>query len=271
MDDDKFTLFDEIEEQNNENGNSEPQQSQLQPQVYQPPKSQEYQTPAPQYYQPPQPQLYQPPQPQSQEYQTPQPQTLSKPLYQPSDNQNPQPQSQDQSHYLAQNEFNTPNQNPLNQPIANNVYRGESNQTQIQEMSSNPVINNNEIFKDPNKDLNNRRLRIQIILIVLLLLNIPIKIFNYFLINKKEKGLFFASIIIGDIPILIVGIWMIVLTKRGKTEKNNNLGPTSLSAFILNLFFMLLTSNGFLILAYIYKLIILLIIAIFNMKCNSRD
>ena len=65
MDGDKFTLLDELKYQNDENGNSEPQQSQ--PQVYQTPKSQEYQTPTPQYYQPPQPQLYQPPQPQSQE------------------------------------------------------------------------------------------------------------------------------------------------------------------------------------------------------------
>jgi hypothetical protein len=270
MDGDKFTLLDELKDQNDENGNSEPQQSQ--PKVYQPPKSQEYQAPTPQYYHTPQPQLYQPPQPQSQEYLTPQPQNLSQPLYQPSDSQNPQPQiqSQDQSHYLAQNEFNTPNQNPSNQTIANNIYRSELNQTQIQEMSSNPVINNNKIFNRPNKCLSDRRLKIQILLLVLLLINIPIIIFNYiFFIHKKENWIVLS--IITDIPILIVAIWMIIYTIKGKTEKNTNIVPISLCALILSLFGFQLYNEFFPILAYIYRLIILLIIVKYNMKSNCRD
>ena len=271
MDDDKFTLLNEIEDQNYDNGNSEPQQSRHQ--VYQPPnKSQEYQTPAPQYYQPPQPQLYQPPQPQSQENLTPQAQNLPQPLYQTSENQNlqPQSQSQDQSHYLVQNEYNTPYQNPLNKPLDNSMYRGESNQTQIQEMSSNPVINNNEIFTEPNKDLNNRRITIRIILIFLLLISIPMKIINYILFVYRNEGWAFLSIIITDIPILIVGIWMIINIRR-KIEKNSNFVPTSLSAFILNIMFGFPLDNEFIIFAYIYRLIILLIIVIYNIKCKCRD
>ena len=89
------------------------------------------------------------------------------------------------------------------------MYRGESNQTQIQEMSSNPVINNNEIFTEPNKDLNNRRITIRIILIFLLLISIPMKIINYILFVYRNEVWAFLSIIITDIPILTFYILII--------------------------------------------------------------
>ena len=174
---------------------------------------------------------------------------------------------------MVQNEFNTPNQNQFNQQVTNNMNRSVSNQSKIQEMSSNSVINNNKIFKAADKDSNKRRLRSQIILIVLLLLNIPIKALIFFSTTyEKNVALFIIDII--DILILIIVIWMIINTIRGKTEKHSNIGLLSLSAFILNLIFMILLlelQNLLLASSFIYKLSILFIIVSFNLKCKCRN
>ena len=94
---------------------------------------------------------------------------------------------------MVQNEFNTPNQNQFNQQVTNNMNRSVSNQSKIQEMSSNSVINNNKIFKAADKDSNKRRLRSQIILIVLLLLNIPIKALIFFSTTYEKNVALFIT------------------------------------------------------------------------------
>ena len=64
---------------------------------------------------------------------------------------------------------------------------------------------------------------------------------------------------------------MIIYTIKGKTEKNTNIVPISLCALILSLFGFQLYNEFFPILAYIYRLIILLIIVKYNMKSKCRD
>jgi putative transport protein len=109
--------------------------------------------------------------------------------------------------------------------------------------------------------------------LVLFLASVGIKAgANFFETVIEGNGLLFVltGFLITIIPILIVGIWMIINIRR-KIEKNSNFMPTSLSAFILNIMFGFPLDNEFIIFAYIYRLIILLIIVIYNIKCKCRD
>ena len=77
-----------------------------------------------------------------------------------------------------------------------------------------------------------------------------------------------------DIPTLIVGIWMIINVIRGKTSKNSNIGVISLIAIVLNSIYFLGTLQFqylFLLFAFIYKIIILLIIMSSNMECKRTN
>ena len=131
--------------------------------------------------------------------------------------------------------------------------------------------------EEPDKDLNKRRARNQTILIILLLLNIPLKIYIYIeYISPKNEGVFWDILL--DIPILMIIICLISNTIRGENTKDANIGAICFITFVFNLIFGFLAhsfDNSFLIFAFIYKLIILLIVALYNgsslIKFKSRN
>ncbi len=230
---------------------SQPQQKEASlPQPYQPPQTQSYEVSQPQTYQPPQSQFYQPPQ--SQLYQPPQTQ-----LYQP-----PEPQVYQQP--LPQN------QTPLyiSPPVTNNMYQDGANQFQNYATNQNLLMDNHELFHDDIKAANKKRLYFQLILAVLLLLS------SVFLTLSSIGTTFYIILlsIILDIFYLIIGIWMIILTKRGQTTRNVALGIISLISLIILILKFAANIYGAYKSRYdLLNVIILLIIVFYNTKCKCCD
>ena len=282
MADQELPDLDDIMLQNKENERKEAQKSQIQlyessqPQPYQPPQPQPYQPPQPQPYQPPQPQPYHPPQtqpyevsqpqayqpPQSEFYQSPQPQTYQQAQSQPYETSQPQ---------AYQQQF-PQNQTPLyiNPPVTNNMYQDGSNQSQNYVMNPNAIIDNHELFHDDIKATNKRRLKCQLFLVILLFLNIPLSIWKS--LEFKNNNIYLLLNIIVDIFILIIGIWMIILTKRGQTTRNCCLGLISLIPLIILISKQFLFLKIALINIYdLFYIIIFIIVVSFNMKCKCCD
>lgn len=277
MADQELPDLDDIMLQNKENERKEAQKSQIQlyessqPQPYQPPQPLLYQPPQPQPYQPPQtqpyevsqPQAYQPPQ--SEFYQSPQPQTY----------QQAQSQSYETSQPQAYKQQFPQNQTPLyiNPPATNNMYQDGSNQSQNYVMNPNAIIDNHELFHDDIKAANKRRLKCQLFLVILLFLNIPLSIWKSLESkNKNNNNIYLLSIIV-DIFILIIGIWMIILTKRGQTTRNCCLGLISLIPLIILITeqFLILKDSLALNVYDLFNIIIVLIVVSLNMKCKCCD
>ena len=149
------------------------------------------------------------------------------------------------------------------------------------QLSQNPVPQSEDIqmpqpqIEELDQDLRKKRLRNQIILIIWWLLNIPLKIYIYFeYISPNNDGVFWDILL--DVPILMILICLI--TARGEKEKDANIGAVCAITLVFNLIFGYLAhsfDNAFLIGAYMYKLITLLITALYNgsslIKFKSRN
>ena len=261
MADQELPNLDEIMLQNEENERKEAQKSQSQPKPYEASQPKPYEVSQPQPYQPLQSQPYEVSQPQP--YQAPQSQFYQAPQSQPYQPAQSQPQAYQQP--LPQN------QTPLyiNPSVANNTYQGGSNLSQNYVMNPNSIIDNPEIFHDDIKAANKRRLKCQLFLVILLFLNIPISIFS----SYKNKGIILTLSIIVGIFSLIIGIWMIILTKRGQTTRNCCLGLISLiSLIILIAKQIVLISDDINKIKYdSFYIIILIILVSYNMKCKCCD
>ena len=233
--------------QNNENGRYEAQKSQPQSQAYiPPPQPQPYETPQPQS------QSYIPP-PQNQTYQSSEPQTY----------QQTQPQS-----YQS---YQTPYINP---PVTNNIYPNGSNQSSNYVMSQNPnaLLDNYKPFQDGKNAPNRGRLTCQMILgIILLLINILSIIDLLYLVSYIS--VFFMLMLISIILNIIIGIWMIILTAKKQTTRNNCLGIISLISLILYIFLCsLYIVNGYAVsVAALIDIIFLIIVTSYNMKCKCCE
>ena len=266
MADQELPDLDDIMLQNKENERKEAQKSQIQlyessqPQPYQPPQPQPYQPPQTQPYEVSQPQAYQPPQ--SEFYQSPQPQAYQQAQSQPYEASQPQ---------VYQQQF-PQNQTPLyiNPPATSNMYQDGSNQSQNYVMNPNSNIDNHELFHDDIKAANKRRLKCQLFLVILIFLNIPLSIWKS--LESKNNNIYLLSIIV-DIFILIIGIWMIILTKRGQTTRNCFLGLISLIPLIILISeqFLILNDGLALNILNLFYIIIVIIVVSFNMKCKCCD
>lgn len=235
--------FNEIMNQSKENERNEAKKAQSQSQSYEIPQPQPYKPPQSQVYEVSQPQTYLPPQ--SQTYQPPEPQV----------NQPPLPK----------------NQTPLciSPPVTNDMYQDGVNQFQNYTTNPSSLMDNHELFHDDIKAASKKRLYFQVIFAVLLLLSSILLTLN----SIGTTFIIFLLTIILDIFYLIIGIWMIILTKRGQTTRNVALGIISLISFIIfivrfaaNINFGIYISKNDLLNA-----IILIIIVFFNMKCKCCD
>jgi len=158
------------------------------------------------------------------------------------------------------------------------MYQGGSNQSQNYVMNPNSVIDNHELFHDDIKEANKRRLKCQLILVILLFLNIPLSIWmtlkskNNNNNNNNNNNIYLLSII-ADIFILIIGIWMIILTKRGQTTRNCCLGLISLIPLIILITeqFLILNDGIALDVYNLFYIIIVIIVVSLNMKCKCCD
>ena len=231
--------------QNDENGRYEDQKSQPQSQAYiPPPQPQPYETPQPQS------QSYIPP-PQNQTYQSTEPQTYQ--------------QTQPQSYQSYQAPY-------INPPVTNNIYPNGSNQSSNYVMSPNPnaLSDNYKPFQDEKNSPSRRRLNCQMCLGIILLLNILSIIMN---IGYTLKTIYGLLIIISNILDIIVGIWMIILTIKKQTTRNNYLGIISLISLILYIFLCsLYIVNGYAVsVAALIDIIFLIIVTSYNMKCKCCE
>jgi hypothetical protein len=155
--------------------------------------------------------------------------------------------------------------------VANNIYQGEPNQSPNYAMSPNNFMENHELFHDDIKATNSRRLKCQLIFAILLFLSIiPSKL--VLVTGQTYTAIVILSIIV-DILNLIIGIWMIILTKRGQTTRNISLGIISLISLILCIseFFMYRYNAKKFPSFELFNIIILIIVTSFNMKCKCYD
>jgi len=221
-----------------------------QPQTYE--TSQQYQIPQPQFqpYQQPETPLPQPNQSsQSQTYQQSQPQTYQ--------------QSQPQLYQPPQTQYQTPGFNP---PVTNNIYQGEPIQSSNYVMSpnSNALEDNYKQFQDDLNTPNKNRLNCQMVIAVLLLLSLVFD-FPYFYLSS----LWSLIKIIESIMNLIIGIWMIILTKNKQTTRNCCLAAISLISLIICItIFIIYLLKGFISGSDIIEIILLIIATSYNCKCK---
>ena len=269
MADQELPDLDDIMLQNKENEMKEAQKSQ----------SQQYESSQPQPYQPPQPQPYQPPQSQPYEVSQPQAYQLSQSQFYQSPQSQPYQQSQSQPYEASQPQTYQQqfpqSQTPLyiNPSVTNNMYQGGANQSQNYVMNPNSIIDNHELFHDDIKAANKRRLKCQLILAILLFLNIPITIGNSYIFNTNHIYILLLLSIIVGIFNLIIGVWMIILTKRGQTSRNICLGIISLISLITLIsqqVLIILIGSPFNVSGLFY-IIILIIVVSLNMKCKCCD
>ena len=260
--------------QNDENVRYEAQKSQPQSQVYIPPSQpQPYETSQPQsqvYIPPPQPQsqVYIP-SPQPQTYETPQPQSQTYiPPPQSQTYQTSEPQTQPQSYQSSQTPY-------INPPVTNNINQNGSNQSSNYVMSPNPnaLLDNYEPFQDGKNAPNRGILAFQLILGIILLLISIISIIDFLKIIYRILSFFSLIIIISNALNIIVGIWMIILSIKKQTTRNNCLGIISLIALIFNIFLlsMYLTVGYSASVGLIIDIIFLIIITSYNMKCQCCE
>ena len=269
--------------------------SQPQSQLYMPPpqpQSQQYIPPSQpqgygasqpqsqQYIPPSQPQSQQyipPSQPQSQQY-IPPPQTqtygTSQPYQQP---ETPQPQpyqsSQPQTYQQSQPQsYQSPQTPYINPPVTNDMYQGGLNQSSnnIMSQNQNALLDYYKPFQENTPT--SGRLNCQKFLAIILLLSI-VTIIDYLFMGYRISNIYILMILITSILNLIVGIWMIILSIKNKTTRNNVLGIISLISLIiciLNFILKLLqgySASGF----ELIDIIFLIIVTSYNMKCKGCD
>jgi len=226
-----------------------------------------------QYIPPPQPQGYETSQPQSQQY-IPPSQPQSQPYQQ---SETPQPQSylssQPQTYQQSQPQsYQSPQTPYINPPVTNDMYQGGLNQSSnnIMSQNQNALLDYYKPFQENTPT--SGRLNCQKFLAIILLLSI-VTIIDYLFMGYRISNIYILMILITSILNLIVGIWMIILSIKNKTTRNNVLGIISLISLIiciLNFILKLLqgySASGF----ELIDIIFLIIVTSYNMKCKGCD
>lgn len=183
-----------------------------------------------------------------------------------------QPKYQEQSQYILQNQYNQQTQvQPgylYSPPQVNNVnYTSQINSQSENYMFNNKIQNDLELYKENEKAADKKRLKCQVFLIIFLWLILPISFFIKIKNNRIINNL-------DDVFIIIIGIWMIILTKRGETSRNKALGIVTLIFCIIGQIdrnYYVIHLNNIYEIIYIslifYRLVIYIIITSYNMKC----
>ena len=152
------------------------------------------------------------------------------------------------------------------------MYQGGSNQSSnyVMSQNQNALLDNYKPFQE--KTPTSGRLACQIILAIILLLSL-ITIIEYLIISDRYLSIFILMTFIASILNLIVGIWMIILSIKKQSTRNNLLGIISLISLIIYILKFILSFISFYYFSgfELIDIIILIIVTSINMKCKCCD
>ena len=134
--------------------------------------------------------------------------------------------------------------------------------------NQNALLDNYKPFQDDKNTPNSTRITTQLILaIFLLLLSLAstINILNFYIF------IFVLLAFIKNLLNLIVGIWMIILTIKKQSTRNNCLGIISLISSIICLVMIILEFFAGSSIFDLIQFIFLILVTSYNMKCKSCD